>query len=324
VRTDIRFGIWAALAWTAWAGPVDFGKQELSRAVAARKLLPVQARVLTEVTADAAESFRILPGQVSGGDIRGLMYGLIEAAEQVRDHGLLAPLRGSPAIRIRGVRLQVQASDLQADWYNSSAWWQEFCATLARDHFNRLNVTYGQGAEVAGRNLEMLRVISQTATDYALDFTLGIGAEMKDDGSLKRLLAACPTVRGVQVSSYRGWLIRTVQEAGRRVILECPESDLTRELARETSVPLRATKKYSGEAALGPNDVVLTLEATDNPDSVRKTVVDIYESGYAGFEIDAPAEPAGEGSRLFYVLWGRLGYNPKTPDTVWSKELKSR
>jgi hypothetical protein len=68
----------------------------------------------------------------------------------------------------------------------------------------------------------------------------------------------------------------------------------------------------------------LTLEATDNPDSVRKTVVDIYESGYAGFEIDAPAEPAGEGSRLFYVLWGRLGYNPKTPDTVWSKELKSR
>jgi hypothetical protein len=325
MRKPIKLGLWAALAATAWAGPVDFGKQELSRAVAARKLLPQRARVLTDVTTDPAESFRILPGQVSGGDNRGLMYGLIEAAEQIRDRGMMLSLRGAPAIKIRGVRLPIQSADLSADWYNSRPWWEEFCATLARGHFNRLNVVYGPEALGGDRNLETLRMISQTATDYALDFTLGIqagAAEMQDDGSLKRLLAACPTIRGVQASFYRDWLARTLQEAGRRVTLELPESGLTPELLRETALPLRAIKKYSGDAAAGPNEVILTVEPVSDPAAVRKMALELSLSGYAGFEVDAPAPPMGEGSRLFYMLWGRLSYNPKAPESTWSQEAK--
>ena len=59
------------MAGMAWAGPVEFGKQELERALTGRKLSPQRFRVVTEVTTDPSESFRVLPGQVSGGDVEG-------------------------------------------------------------------------------------------------------------------------------------------------------------------------------------------------------------------------------------------------------------
>jgi hypothetical protein len=50
-------GVWTlalclAVAGLAWAGPVEFGKQELERAIAGRRLSPQRFRVVTEVTVD--------------------------------------------------------------------------------------------------------------------------------------------------------------------------------------------------------------------------------------------------------------------------------
>ena len=64
------------------AGPVDFGKAEFDAALAERKL---KLRVDTELSLDPPETFRITlyktgVARVTGGDLRGLMYGLIEAA----------------------------------------------------------------------------------------------------------------------------------------------------------------------------------------------------------------------------------------------------
>jgi hypothetical protein len=330
MRKLARLGLCAALLSTAWAGPVDFGRQELDRALVERKLSPKFFRVVTEVIDDAADSFRILPGQVSGGDIRGLMYGLIEAAEQVRASGRLLAAKGSPAIRIRGVRLVLQPADLQKDWYNSRAMWQEFCGTLARSRFNRLNVVFAQQrieTLAAEPNLEMLRFISQTAADYAIDFTIGLQTEALDDdsGALKRVLAACPTIRSVQAALYRDWLVRTVREAGRRITLELREQDLTPDRL-EAEIPLRVTRDYRGDPATaaepGPNDVVCIVDSGQT--DPRKTVLAISQSGCAGFEIDAPQPPNDEANRLFFKMWGRLGYDPKTPDAIWSKEVKGR
>ena len=73
------------------AGPVDFGKAELDAAVAERKL---KLHVDTELSLDPPETFRITLyktglARVTGGDLRGLMYGLIEASEQIRATGRL-------------------------------------------------------------------------------------------------------------------------------------------------------------------------------------------------------------------------------------------
>ncbi len=56
-----------ATACGAWAGPVDFGKQEFDRAVAERKLSRQLSRIQTEISADPPESFRILGVRISGG-----------------------------------------------------------------------------------------------------------------------------------------------------------------------------------------------------------------------------------------------------------------
>ena len=192
-----RLALCLAVAGLVWAGPVEFGKQELERAIAGRKLSPQQSRIVTEVTALPPESFQILPGQVSGGDVRGLMYGLLEAAEQIRQRGQLLPAKGSPSMPIRGVRLLIQPEDVEKDWYNSREFWRRYSEMLARSRFNRLNLVFSK-LDPGERNLETLRSISQTAADYAIDLTLSLRTPADEpgaDGALKQVLAACPAIR---------------------------------------------------------------------------------------------------------------------------------
>jgi hypothetical protein len=338
--TTLRLGVCAALAWTAWAGPVDFGKQELERAVAERGLSPQRFRVQVELSTEAPESFRIAPGLISGGDLRGLMYGLIEAAAQVRQRGLLLITTGSAKMAIRGVRLSLQPKDVEADWYKSSAYWQEFCATLARSRLNRLTLVYRNqplAGLAEGPGLAMLRNISEAAAEHAIDLVLGVEtvpAELGADNPLKRLLDAFPKIRVVQASFGA---FTTTRGAGRRVVVEIPDSELTGELigaARQAGQPLRVVVKYGDRTPAAarpvPEELLWRIETGSgaaqrpwsDPAFVRKTILSFSEGGCAGFEIEPPALPPAEGSRLFYLLWGRLSYDPKTPDTVWSKEMK--
>src|SRR5690349_20561930 len=96
------------------AGPVDFGKSELDAALAERKL---KMHVDTELSLDPPETFRITlyktgMVRITGGDLRGLMYGLIEAAEQIRATGRLKAASGKPATPVRGVRMALRSYDL--------------------------------------------------------------------------------------------------------------------------------------------------------------------------------------------------------------------
>jgi len=86
-----------------------------------------------------------------------------------------------------------------------------------------------------------------------------------------------------------------------------------------------------------------------NPDFVKRAVPTFRLAGSGGFEIDAPLAQKGFGNRpgvwdvftaehkdrmfwkweferywLFYLLWGRLSYDPKTPESVWMNELSRR
>ena len=196
----ILFWFWAGVLLAA--EPVEFGKQELNRALAARRLSS-SLIVETEIRPGPPESFVIQPGspaKITGGDERGVMYGLLEAAEHIRSRGRLSPTSDSPRTRMRGIRYFIHNHDLEDAWYYSKDYWDEYFRTLAYDRFNRFNLVFGSQTNYLvppypfwvdlpefpqvrapgltsaqrDRNLQMLQYISQDAADHGVEFTLGI------------------------------------------------------------------------------------------------------------------------------------------------------
>jgi hypothetical protein len=249
---DIRkVFLWFSVALTAWAGPVDFGKAQFDRALQERGL--GRMRVQMEVTTDPPESYRILPGRITGGDLRGLMYGLLEAADQIREHGRLLAIRGAPAMPIRGVRYFLHNKDLEEDWYYSHDYWKEYFAMLARNRFNRFNLVFahqtdylappypywlalpefpkirvpGLSAERRERNFEMLKYISQTAADYGIDFTLGVW-EQNVQANMK------PTVVGLTRENLGPYTYAALK----KILAECPAiRSVQMRTNRESGIP---------------------------------------------------------------------------------------
>lgn len=427
-------------AWLAWAGPVEFGLEEYRRALEEKGLKAHLYRIRTELNADAPETYRIGPGLVSGGDLRGLMYGLLEAADQIRRLGRLVAAQGRAATPIRGIRWFLHNRDLEEEWFYSKQHWLDLFRLLARCRFNRFNLVYAHQTayqappypfwlaldefpevRVPGladlerqRHLEMLRFISETAAEYGIEFTLGIWQHNVQPGqtptvvgltprnigpysyaALRRILAACPAIRSVQMRTnaesgiprdgqlpfYRDWIFRAIREAGRRVTLDLRAWALARgmiEAAQSAGVPLRVSSKYWAEHLGRPYPPAETFPGYSyldllrkprayeffwevwglgshrlllwgNPDYVRRAVPTFTLSGAAGFEIDPPLAQKGFGNRpgkwsiftpanqeriwwrweferywFFYLLWGRLSYDPRTPEWVWQQEFRRR
>jgi hypothetical protein len=205
-----------ACALSVSAGPVDFGLAELNAAMATRKL---KWKNKAELSVEAPETYRIEPysyggAHITGGDLRGLMYGLLEAAEQVRTTGRLTKVHGVPATPLRGVRITLDAR-LESE---SQDFWRFYFQMLARNRFNRVHITFAN-FEAPYR---MEKLLSQLAADYGIDFTLGIGGAIGAD-ELVKLLAACPMIRSVAVepdSGARDAVFTALRNAGRRVTLD--------------------------------------------------------------------------------------------------------
>jgi hypothetical protein len=219
-----------ALCWpvTAFGGPVEFGRGELERAVAARGLPPDSLRLPAEFRPAPAESFDLLADRVVGADERGLMYGLLEGREQIRARGALTPVRVAPKVRMRGVRRFLHNAELEADWYHSREHWDAYFAMLARQRFNRFNLVFahqtdylappypfwlevsefpevrvpGLAAADRQRNLDTLRYISQAAADHGVDFTLGVWQHDIQAGRGMRASAEGLTPENVGPYSY--------------------------------------------------------------------------------------------------------------------------
>ncbi len=234
------------------AGPVDFGKAELDAALAARKH---KLRVDTELSLDAPETFRITlyktgAARITGGDLRGLMYGLIEAADQIRANGRLKSVSGKPATEVRGVRMALRSTDLTEPWFTSDGRWRAYFQTLARSRLNRFSLVL----PLAEADIERLRILSETASEFGVDFVLGIrhlaGDPQELYARLRGILDNCPLIRGVQVEAgdepealYQG-VFTALRESGRRVTLDLRDADARPELVRaasESGVPLSAS-----------------------------------------------------------------------------------
>ncbi len=294
------------IARGATAGPLEFGRAELNAALAARKMEPALLRVVTEMSVDhASESYRIDGPRIFGGDLRGLMYGLLDAAEQIRATGKLSTVKANPLCQLRGVRINYQNQPLE--------FWTSYIPMLARNRFNRLNVVF---TDVP--SLERIDQMSQIANDHGLDFVLSFQAEVKE---LAALLATCKNIRAIHLHSNPEQAFDLIRRSGHLVTLELDNAQTNptlQEAARKAGIPVRLSSSYSKP----------TFEPKllwGDPDYVRRTVPTFTINGSAssaGFEVDAPPDP--ERFWLFYMVWGRLGYDLKTPDKVWLAELQHR
>jgi len=235
------------------AGPREFGLQELHAAMSARGLGPGQLRLRIELNNDPPQSWRIEATRISGGDLAGLMYGMLEAAEQIRLKGRLEKAQGSPAFAVRAVRVPLSES-LPAE---VNANWRDFLQMLALHRFNRVQVL----AEPPPENF--LRSLAEAAAQFAIE---------------------------VEPRLWRPPL---------------PES-----VVREQRV-------YRAHSPLEGLDWLWA-----DPVHARREIRVAMMEGYGGIAIDAaiPFPPRW----LFYLLWGRLAFQPNLKDSLLSAEFHRR
>ena len=265
------------LVTLAQAGPAEFGQSELDAAMAQRKL---KWKNQVELSLDAPDTFRIEPysaggAHITGGDLRGLMYGLLEAAEQIRDGGHFTKTIGSPAASLRGVRIVMTPEMEKA----SEEFWNSYFRMLARNRFNRVHVAFAR-MEAPYR---LPQFLSRTAADYGIDFTLGIGGGVTAE-ELAHALIVCPSIRSVALedASAEAAVFSALRVAGRRVTLD---------LDGATAEPAVL------QAALAEGVPVLRPAAAWPP----------------SFEVAPPIDPANaEAHPVFYEVMGRLSYDPKS------------
>jgi hypothetical protein len=211
------------------ASPLDFARAELERAIQDRKLNPAVFRVRTELSmALPEEGFQIQPGLIRGGSTRGLMYGLLEAAGQVRSRGQLLRVKGQPKAPLRGVR-RVAAP---GDWDRAAGAWLDDFALLARLRFNRFHLML-DSEPLTPERIETLRIISDAALARGVELVIGL--EDPTAAEVMRLLAECEAVRGIHVDAETAaYVSGPVSEAGRYVVLET-----TRSVKTAVPVPMR-------------------------------------------------------------------------------------
>jgi hypothetical protein len=232
-----------------------------------------------ELNLDAPDTFRIDPyslggAHITGGDLRGLMYGLLEAAEQIRATGHFTKISGVPAASLRGVRIVLNAELEKAP----EEFWNSYFRMLARNRFNRAHVVFPR-IEAPYR---FPKLLSHAAAEYGIDFTLGVAGDSSGE-ELAHMLILCPAVRGVALEGSAGQaaVFSALRVAGRRVTL-----DLDGAMVQPGAL----------QEALASGIPVLRPAAAWPP----------------SFEIVPPIDAANaEAHRLFYEVMGRMSYDAK-------------
>jgi hypothetical protein len=289
IRRGIRYplGIGVALlaAGAACAGPIDFGLAELNAAMAARNL---KGKTKAELSLDSPESFRIEPyssggAYITGGDVRGLMYGLLEAADQIRATGRFAKAHGEHAAALRGVHIELDADLERAP----EELWRSYFQMLARNRFNRAHIVFPR----LTRPYRSPCVVSRAAADYAIDFTLGVQGEISAD-EMGVLLALCPSVRSVAVeprSASHTAILQAVRLAGRLITVD-----------------------MDGDGGGNPEASIALLRPSSlwPPSFEIRPPLDLSDQTHSVNQTHDGARPADHS--VFYWVWGRLGYDPGT------------
>lgn len=216
-----------AVTGTFAASPVDFALAEVRSAIESRQL---GLRVVPELSpALAEEAFQITGANVLGGSPRGLMYGLLTAAGQLRASGRLAAVKAEPVAALRGLRRVMTTTD----WQQQSPQWLDFFSTVARARFNRVHLVLDE--PLTRERLESLKLISEAAQERAIDLVIGL----RDPQAVQvgALLASCPAVKAVYTDPDSAvYISGPISQAGRYVVLET-----SKPIVPAVPVPLRVS-----------------------------------------------------------------------------------
>ena len=276
----------------AYAGPIEYGLAELNAAMAARNL---KGRNKAELSLDPPESFRIEPyssggAYITGGDVRGLMYGLLEASEQIRASGRFVKAHGDRASALRGVHIELDANLERAP----EDFWRSYFQMLARNRFNRAHIVF----QHLTRPYHSPCVVSRAAADYGVDFTLGVAGEISA-GEMGVLLAVCPAVRSVAVeqrSLSHVAILDAVRHTGRLVTID-PDGDSAAPPSADPLVTLlRPPVQWPPSFEIRPP---MSSAEPAHPSEQNAS--------------EPAADPLHAAEHApFYWVWGRLGYDPNT------------
>jgi hypothetical protein len=119
------------VAVSCFGGAREFGLAEYRKALEERGLKPERHKIAAQLDSGPPESYQIRGALVTGGDLRGLMFGLLEAAHQIRTAGHLKTVKVQAAMPARAVRIR------RADLPDGEAL-REFLRLLAVSRFNTL------------------------------------------------------------------------------------------------------------------------------------------------------------------------------------------
>jgi len=230
---------------------------------------------------------------VCGRDARGLAYALRDVARSIeltpRVEDPLAHVieeTASPQLAVRNVSIHLCNADVERRWYFDEAFWRSYFAMLALHRFNQFTLTFSDQSnylcplyafllempeypsvhvadhvrDERGKQLAMLRRISELAEEHGIDFNLGIwmqapvpkySAPVEVTGlpegpglsqycalGLRRLLEACPSIRGVQ--------LRMNEEAGVAAEEQAAFFRPIFEAMRAAGRPVRLDLRYKG------------------------------------------------------------------------------
>lgn len=346
------------LAALAIAGPAEFGWAELRKAAAERNLapryLPLDAAVEPALK---AEAFEIQPARISGGDLRGLMYGLLEAAEQIRSSGKVTKTKSEPVVLLRSVRLELTSAAFTESWFHSRDYWESAFQMMARARINRLHLEFdsppfpylfrlplfdgvfvdGLTPYARGRNLDAIKQIAELALDYAVDLAIGIRTlqtpaavtGLTVDRSPAYYRAALETLLA-EVHAIRVVAIPSMDDPLRRSVLAAVGS-IGRLVTIETDSPISkgAWRRIEELPPHEPLPPLKTVTPADAPVLRRVAHARFTDPRYVrltarcaslgamGIEVAAPVNNTEPDAHVLYFAWGRLSYDPGAADRVW-------
>ena len=187
---------------------------------------------------------------IAGADDRGLMYALLEIAQQIQMgqpkedwFSLISEISESPKVPVRSMAVLLHNEDCEEEWYYSREYWDSYFAMLAANRWNSFNLIFSHqtaylsplyafhvdipefpeikaiGLTDAQRekNLETLRYISGLAKERGIDFTLGIWQQIawegKNQGSAQESMVKGLTRENMHSYTYL---------ALKKLLVECP------------------------------------------------------------------------------------------------------
>ena len=210
---------------------------------------------------------------VRGADSIGLAYGVFELLGQMDSaathddlYKSVSDTKRTRETRVRSIAMSVHNRDLEREWYFSRDFWNSYFELLAKSRFNQFTLIFGHqtsyfapvfpfmldvpgyervrtpdfSTEDRARNLAALKMISELADQWGVEFILGIwqfnannyGRNLVEGLSYEDLFDYCPKALAIlikQCPNIKGVQFRMNSEAG---IQEDDQNRFFREIAK--------------------------------------------------------------------------------------------